>query len=196
MQLDYGDRGFSFSKEGPLDMRMDRGEKLTAEEIVNRYSEQELGKIFREFGEEKKWRKIAKAIVEARRKEPLTQTTQLAEIIMKAVGFGGKGRLHPATLAFQALRIAVNRELEAVQIGISKAMEFLSIGGRMGVLSFHSLEDRIVKSLFKGAAFRKKGDKEPAILRLLTKKPLVPSWKEMRNNRRARSAKLRFAEKL
>jgi len=196
MQLDQGDRGFSFSKEGPLDMRMGPDTELTAEEIVNQYSELELGKIFREFGEEKQWRKIAKAIVDARRKAPIKKTTELAGIIAGVVGFRGKKRLHPATLIFQALRIAVNHELDAVQMGISKAVEFLAKGGRVGVLSFHSLEDRIVKHLFKAAAFRKKGDKDPAVLKLLTKKPVVPAWTEMKKNPRSRSAKLRFAEKL
>ncbi len=177
-------------------MRMDPQSDLTAEEIVNRYSESELGKIFREFGEERHWKRIAKTIVEARRKKPIATTKELSDLIAGAVGFGGKKKLHPATLAFQALRIAVNNELESIQSGILKAINFLATGGRIGVLSFHSLEDRIVKNLFRSAAFRPKTKGPSPLLKLLTKKPLVPAFAETRLNPRARSAKLRFAEKL
>lgn len=196
MQFDKGYKGFSFSKDGPLDMRMDPESKLTAKEIVNKYSEKELGEIFRDLGEDRQWRRAAQVIVEARRKKPLETTKQLADILIAALGFKGKKRLHPATLIFQALRMAVNHELEAIQTGLAKAVSFLSKGGRMGVISFHSLEDRIVKNLFKMASFRKKGDASEAVLKTLTKKPLVPALAEIRHNPRARSAKMRFAEKL
>jgi 16S rRNA (cytosine1402-N4)-methyltransferase len=196
MQFDKGYKGFSFSKEGPLDMRMDPESRLTAKEIVNRYSEKELGDIFRDLGEDRQWRRAAQAIVEARRKNPIETTKQLADLLISALGFRGKKRLHPATLIFQALRMAVNHELDAIQTGLSKALSFLSKGGRIGVISFHSLEDRIVKNLFKMASFRKKGDLSEPVLKTLTKKPLVPAFAEIRHNPRARSAKLRFAEKL
>lgn len=196
MQLDKGYKGFSFSKEGPLDMRMDPKSDLTAKEIVNRFPEKELAEIIREFGEEPQWRRATKAIVEARRKMPIETTTQLAELLISALGFRGKKRLHPATLVFQALRIAVNKELDAIQTGLTKAIDFLSKGGRVGVLSFHRLEDRIAKTIFKMASFRKKGDTRVPFLKLLTKKPLVPSFTEVRDNPRSRSAKMRFAEKI
>lgn len=201
MQLDKGERGFSFLREGPLDMRMDPSSGVTAKEIVNRWSEKELGNLFREYGEEKRWRQAARAIVEARRKKPIETTTELAEILSKEVG-RSKKKLHPATLVFQALRISVNRELASVQEGVSQALEILAPGGRIGVLSFHRLEDRIIKNLFRAASKPLKkmvGMKETHIypmLRLLSKKPLIPSLQESRTNRRARSAKLRVAEKM
>jgi 16S rRNA (cytosine1402-N4)-methyltransferase len=196
MQLDQGYKGFSFSKDGPLDMRMDPESSLTAHEIVNYYSEKDLGIIFRDYGEERHWRKVASAIIEARRKKPIQTTKQLVEILMSVLGFRGRGKLHPATLIFQALRIAVNKELEAIEMGLKKAISFLSQGGRIGAISFHSLEDRIVKNVFKLAGFRKKEKGPMPLLALLTKKPLVPSFAEMKLNPRSRSAKMRFAEKL
>lgn len=196
MQFDKGYRGFSFSKEGPLDMRMDPENKLTAKEIVNRYPEKQLGELFRDLGEDRKWRQAARAIIEARRKTPIETTKQLADLLVSALGFKGKKRLHPATLVFQALRIAVNRELEAIQTGLTKAISFLSRGGRMGVISFHSLEDRLVKNLFKMVAFCKKREKRDPLFKILTKKPKTPALVEIRQNPRARSAKMRFIEKL
>ena len=193
MQLDKDYKGFSFSKDGPLDMRMDPTQELTAREIVNTWSEKELGRIFQEYGEEPKWRQAAKAIVEARKKKAIETTKQLSEIICRNAR--GRGRLHPATLVFQALRISVNRELDALSEGLAKAIDFLAPEGIMGVISFHSLEDRIVKNLFRMAAKSSKGQVAP-VLKLLTKKPLVPSWSETKLNPRARSAKLRFAQKL
>lgn len=196
MQLSHGFRGFSFSKEGPLDMRMNPHEKLTAKEIVNHYSEQELGEILREYGEEPHWKKAARAIVEARRKGPIETTKQLADLLVGSLGFKRGGKLHPATLVFQALRIVVNRELEAIETMLMKAIRFLASGGRLGVISFHSLEDRIVKNTLRNAAFRpKRGDTIP-LLKLLTKKPLTAAFAEVRANPRSRSAKMRFAEKL
>ena len=201
MQLDRGYKGFSFSKEGPLDMRMDPHAELTAKQIVNSWPERELGELFREYGEEPRWKRAATAIVEARRKKPIETTMQLAEIIMKALGTRTKGKLHPATLIFQGLRICVNRELEVLSEALVKAIQLLSPGGRIGVISFHSLEDRIVKNIFRSASTlskrERKGREELGpLLRLITKKPLVPSMQEMRMFPRSRSAKMRFAEKM
>jgi len=200
MQLDRDDKGFSFSKEGPLDMRMDRTSSgLTAKEIVNQWPEQELANLFRDLGEEPRHKRAAKAIVEARRKKPIITTTQLAEVIVAALKTPLRGKWHPATLIFQALRMCVNRELDAIADGISKAVHLLSKGGRIGVMSFHSLEDRIVKTIFKeGSTGPKKATPGAplAILRLLNKKPFAPIFAEIKKNPRCRSAKLRFAEKL
>ncbi len=199
MQLDRDYKGFSFSKEGPLDMRMDPTSDLTAKEIVNRWPEQELANLFRDLGQEPRHKKAAKAIVEARRKKPILTTTQLAEVIVNALKTPFKGKWHPATLIFQALRMCVNKELDAIATAVAKAIHALSAGGRIGVISFHSLEDVIVKNIFKEASTgpKKATPHVPLpILRLLTKKPLAPLFAEIRKNPRARSAKLRFAEKL
>jgi 16S rRNA (cytosine1402-N4)-methyltransferase len=199
MQLDQGEKGFSFDREGPLDMRMDPTAELSAKEIVNQWSEEKLGGLFRELGEEPRWKKAATAIVRARAKKLIETTTQLATVISEALVTPLRGKWHPATLVFQALRICVNHELDSVREGVSKAILLLSKEGRLGVMSFHSLEDRIVKNLFREASFVPKRTHErsqPALLRLLTKKPLVPDWEEVRGNSRARSAKLRFAERL
>ncbi len=195
MQLEQVEKGFSFSKEGPLDMRMDPASGLTAEQIVNQWPEQKLGEIFLEFGEEKRWRRAAKAIVDYRRKQAIKTTKQLSDLICDTLGRGSKKKLHPATLIFQALRICVNEELSAIEEGISKAIEFLGPGGRIGAISFHRLEDRIVKNLFRSAAGRgvEKGQK---MVEVLTKKPIVAGRKEISSNRRSRSAKMRFAEKV
>lgn len=201
MQLDEKERGFSFLREGPLDMRMDPTTGLTAKEIVNKWSEKDLGKLFLEYGEERQWRKAARAIVEARRKKAIETTTELAEILSDAIG-RSKKKLHPATLVFQALRISVNRELESVEKGVKEAIHILAPGGRIGVLSFHRLEDRIVKNLFRAASkpIKKMMDMKEShlypMLKLLSKKPLIPSLHEARSNRRARSAKLRACEKM
>jgi 16S rRNA (cytosine1402-N4)-methyltransferase len=199
MQLDKGYKGFSFSKEGPLDMRMDPTSDLTAEEIVNTWPEKELEMLFSSLGEEPRSKRAAHAIVEARRKKRICTTTQLAEVISTALKTPLKGKWHPATLIFQALRMCVNKELESIAEGISKAIHFLSDGGKIGVMSFHSLEDRIVKNIFKQASFAPKRRQEGTplpVLRLLSKKPIAPILSEVRHNARARSAKLRFAEKM
>ncbi len=203
MQLASGERGFSFLKEGPLDMRMDQSAEVLAEDIVNEWSEKELGDIFCEYGEEPEWKRAAQEIVAYRKNERIKTTKQLANLMVVSLKKRRKKRLHPATLVFQALRICVNRELDAVEKGLKNAIEFLSSGGRVGVLSFHSLEDRIVKTLFKAAAKplvkvkNKYKQTNPVIilLKLLTKKPLIPTIEEIRANPRSRSAKLRFAEK-
>jgi len=197
MQLDTQGRGFSFLREGPLDMRMDRSLKQTAKEIINRFTEEEIGKIFRDYGEEPRWRKAAKAIVEARKKKMIATTTELAQIIVNSLGRGAKKKLHPATLIFQGLRIFVNRELEAIEKALSQAIEMVATKGRIGVISFHRLEDRIVKNVFKSAARPlKKTEAFHPLLKILTKKPIVATMEEMRLNPRARSAKMRFAEKI
>lgn len=194
MQLDQPEKGFSFLRDGPLDMRMDPSRDRTAADIVNQWSERELGELFRELGEEPRWRRAAKAIVEARRKEPLSSTGELARILKAELGSAGKK--HPATLVFQALRIAVNDELSALQRALTAALSLLNVGGRLAVISFHSLEDRIVKTCFQEIG---RGNKRQGIIphfQIVTKKPLVPSFKETRANPRSRSAKLRIVEKL
>ena len=183
MQLDTRERGFSFQGDAPLDMRMDPESSLTAEMIVNETSEKELARIFFEYGEERRSRQVARAIVEARRKRRIRTTAELVAIV-KPVTIWGK--LHPATLVFQALRIAVNDELGQLKKGLDAAIERTRIGGRIAAISFHSLEDRIVKNTFRDARDR---------LEILTKKPLCASNEEIRENPRARSAKLRAVEK-
>lgn len=202
MQLDQGKRGFSFMKEGPLDMRMDQTSDLTAKKIVNTWPEKKLGKLFKEYGEEPKWRQAAKAIVKARGKKTIETTLELSTILQEAVSHKPRKKIHPATLIFQALRMCVNRELESVQEGLQKAIKYLSPNGRIGALSFHSLEDRIVKNVFRDASKpikslvdNRKTEYEP-LLKLLTKKPIACSYKEAKSNPRARSAKIRFAQKL
>ncbi len=194
MQLKSARRGFSFDKEGPLDMRMDPSQKLSAKEVVNRWSEKELGHLIKTYGEERRWRKAARAIVYARAKKPFETTKQLADVLVRALKAPVSGKRHPGTLVFQALRMCVNGELDAIAKGIRKALEYLAPKGRIGVLSFHSLEDRIVKNIFKEAASSL--EKPRPLLRLLTKKPLVPSLEEKRKNPRSRSSKLRVAERL
>lgn len=183
MQLDERERGFSFMGDAPLDMRMDPEAELTAETIVNRYPEKELARIFFEYGEERRSRQVAKAIVDARKKKKIRTTGELVEIIKPVAT---RGKLHPATLVFQALRIVVNDELGQLERGIAAAIKRLCPEGRMGVISFHSLEDRIVKNCFR--------DSEE--LEVLTKKPVVATEEEIRGNPRSRSAKLRAAEKV
>ncbi len=201
MQLDQGEKGFSFQKEGPLDMRMDPNDPLTAEQIVNRYSETQLQEIIRDLGGEPRWKRAARAIVESRKRSRITNTKQLADLLQSSLVSKTRGRLHPATLVFQGLRICVNRELDVLKTGLAKALKALATGGRLGVISFHSLEDRIVKEIFRSAArplknpMNRKEIQSP-LFKLLTKKPLVPSREEMRVNPRSRSAKMRFIEKV
>ncbi|MFO7870413.1 MAG: 16S rRNA (cytosine(1402)-N(4))-methyltransferase RsmH [Kiritimatiellia bacterium] len=196
-------RGFSFSENGPLDMRIDRAEGTTAAELVNGLSEDVLADILRCFGEEKRSRRIAGRIAEERAREPIVTTGRLAEIVAEAAG-GRRGRIHPATRTFQALRIAVNDELSSLETGLSSALEVLKEGGRMAVIAFHSLEDRIVKNFFRTHAGRWKSlpgggsswEGETPGVTILTKKPVRASGAEVRDNPRARSAKLRAAAKL
>lgn len=198
------DRGFSFQMEAPLDMRMDREQKLTAAALINHLSEEELAEIFYKYGEEPKARKIARAIVGYRERNPLTKTTQLSSLIQKIIPAGRHTRTHPATLVFQALRIATNDELTGLEDFILSAVKFLKSSGRLVIISFHSLEDRIVKESFRRLSGRCvcslppelcTCEKEPLVT-ILTRKPLRPSPEEVRTNPRARSAGLRACEKL
>lgn len=179
--LDDPQRGFSYQREGPLDMRMGE-EGPTAQEVVNSLPLEELYRILRDMGEEKQAYRIAKAIVEARRKAPIRTTTELAEIVRQAVGFRKAG--HPARKTFQALRMYVNDELGALAEFLEQAKEALAPGGRLVVITFHSLEDRLVKRFLKESG-----------LKVLTKKPITPTPEEVAQNPRARSAKLRAGEK-
>lgn len=189
MQLDEKDRGFSFRFEGPLDMRMDPDSNLTAEQIVNEYNEKELEKIFRDYGEERQARRAAEAIVLARKKRRIETTAELIDIVKPVLKWG---KNHPATLIFQALRIVVNDELGELERGLDGAINRVSPGGRLAVISFHSLEDRIVKHRFKDDVGTKR---DLGILEILTKRPIVPTEEECKKNPRSRSAKLRVAEK-
>lgn len=183
-QFDLPERGFSFRHTANLDMRMDEKQSLTAGEIINYWDERELANIFYEYGEERLSRRIAKRIIEQR---PFQTTTQLAEAISSCVPSKYRyGRIHPATRTFQALRIVVNQEIQSLQTFLKKAPQWLKTGGTIGIISFHSLEDRLVKHSFKESEF----------LRVLTKKPIVPQPDEQSENPRSRSAKLRLAQKM
>lgn len=185
--LNEGERGFAINTTGPLDMRMDQSQELTASRIVNTYSEVALTDLIASFGEEPKARQIAKLIIENR---PIQSTTQLAEVVAKA--WPGYSRVHPATRTFQAIRIAVNDELRQLEQSLPLWFKLLKPGGRLAVISFHSLEDRIVKQAMKEYA----GVVFDAELKLLTKKPVTASPEEIAFNPRARSAKLRAAAKI
>jgi len=185
--LNEADRGFAFGQEGPLDMRMDNRQELSAETVVNTYSEAEIADILWRYGEEPKARQIARLITGNR---PIRTTTQLAAIVSKA--WPGRSRVHPATRTFQALRIAVNDELGLLERTLPVWLELLNPGGRIAIISFHSLEDAIVKQMFA----ERSGDRYDAELRLLTKRPITASPQELVSNPRARSAKLRAAVKI
>ena len=187
MQLDSSERGFSFRKEGALDMRMDPSGGRTAADLVMHLSERELERVIRDYGEERWARSVARAIVRARERKPIRTTGELAEIVSRAVRRRPR-RIHPATRTFQALRIEVNDELENLSRVLDQAPELLADGGIVAVISFHSLEDRIVKRYFKEK-------RQQGIYESISKKPLVPGREEMNENRRARSAKLRAARK-
>jgi 16S rRNA (cytosine1402-N4)-methyltransferase len=193
LQLDSMERGFSFIKEGPLDMRMDRSQGKTAEDLLKRLSEKEMADIFWRYGEEGRSRRIAKAIIQERKRgAEIKTTTQLAKIVERALytpkKYQKKRKIHPATRVFQALRIAVNDELKSLEHFLNNVCEFLASGSRIVVVSFHSLEDRLVKSAFRMG-------QDASSLEILTKKPLSPLDSEIRENVRARSAKLRAAER-
>ncbi len=200
--IDDPERGFAFSKEGPLDMRFDERQTLTAERVVNGYKEKDLADIIFHYGEERKSRLIARVIVQARKKSPIKTTTQLADVIKAAIR--SKGRIHPATQTFQALRIYVNRELEVLEEVLEQALKLLKKGGRLVVISYHSLEDRMVKNFFRDQTRNCICPKELPIcqcnfhkkLYILTRKPIIPDGIEVSHNPRSRSAKLRAAERL
>jgi 16S rRNA (cytosine1402-N4)-methyltransferase len=184
MQLDRPERGFSYRQPGPLDMRMDR-EGESAMDLVNSAPEEELARILFEYGEERRSRRVAAAIVRARSRAPIATTDELARVVAGALG-ARRGGPHPARRTFQALRIAVNRELEELAATLPRAADLLAPGGRLVTIAYHSLEDRIVKRFLLGRAD----------LEILTKKPLVPSKAERARNPRSRAAKLRAAAKL
>jgi 16S rRNA (cytosine1402-N4)-methyltransferase len=191
-QLDDPERGISFRWEAPLDMRLDPEGPLTAQELIRRLSAEEMEKILRELGEERWAGRIAKAIARQRRVRPLKTTGDLVKVIQGAIP-SYRTRIHPATRTFQALRLAVNEELSSLETFLRECPGLLKPGGRLGVISFHSLEDRIVKEHFRRWGKRGKGETPP--FRILTPKPVTPSSEEIRFNPRARSAKLRAIEK-
>jgi 16S rRNA (cytosine1402-N4)-methyltransferase len=179
-----GTRGFSFHDDSFLDMRMDNREPLTAYDVVNKYNYEALRRVILEFGEEYRAARIARVITEERKKKPITTAKELADVVGKAKR--RTGRVNPATKTFQAIRIEVNGELDSLRSGLTDAIEMVRPGGRIGVISFHSLEDRIVKEMFKTSP----------LLNILTKKPIRPGRPEIISNPSARSAKLRVAEKI
>ena len=205
LQLDDPERGFSFQRDGPLDMRMDRSDPWTAADLLNREPESELRRILLQYGQERWAARIARRIVERRRLEPLRTTSQLVDVVAGAIPRGAWPRdIHVATRTFQALRIAVNRELDAVAAGLRAAIEVLASGGRIGVVSFHSLEDKIAKDLFNVEATDCLCPPQAPVCicghtrsgRVITRKPIRPSAGEIAQNPRARSARFRIAEKL
>ncbi|HBP90129.1 MAG TPA: 16S rRNA (cytosine(1402)-N(4))-methyltransferase, partial [Nitrospiraceae bacterium] len=192
LQLDQPERGFSFSLTGPLDMRMDQTQGVTAADLVNHLPEKELADVIFTYGEERYSRRIARAIVQARSAGPIQTTNALVSVLDRALPFAyKKGRLHFATRTFQALRIRVNRELDLLEPALRDAVGLLKEGGRVCVVAFHSLEDRIVKQTFRSLA-----QGEHPRVALLVKKPVIPSAMEIQQNPRARSAKLRVVERL
>ena len=200
LQLDKGERGFSFRHEAPLDMRFDKSQGITADTIVNRYDEQELADIIYRYGEERRSRRIARTIVRSR---PVRTTTQLADIVLSAVG-RQRGRINPATRTFQAIRIAVNDELGNVQRGLDAAVDTLGVAGRLVVITYHSIEDRIVKNAIRHMASncicppsvpQCACGKEPTV-RIINRRVIRPSNEEVRANPRSRSARIRIAERL
>ena len=200
LQLDKGERGFSFRQEAPLDMRFDTSRELTADTIVNGYEEAELADIIYRHGEERRSRRIARAIVNNR---PVRTTTQLAEIVSGALG-RRRGRIHPATRTFQAIRIAVNDEFDNIRKGLEGAVDALGVGGRLAVISYHSLEDRIVKNTLRFMASdcicptnipQCVCEHEPTV-RIVNRRVIKPSSDEVSANPRSRSARLRIAERI
>lgn len=201
-QLDDPERGFSYKYDTKLDMRMDKKAKFSAYELVNEYPEEEISRIIYEYGEERHARKIARLIVEAREEKPVETTGDLVSIIKRAIK--GKTQKHPAKKTFQAIRIEVNRELEVLKNSIEKAVDCLKPGGRLAIITFHSLEDRIVKNMFKELARDCICPPElpvcrcnhEAKLKLITRKPIIPKNYELEFNNRAHSSKLRVVERL
>ncbi len=191
-QLERPQRGFSFKQDGPLDMRMDRRNRISAYDLINNLHWEEIDQILKDYGQERWHSRIASAIVNERKRAPISTTTQLTDIVIRAIPrrfLMRYRKIHPATRTFQALRIAVNRELEALEGALEEVIPYVAQSGRICVISFHSLEDRIVKTKFR--KFSKGG-----ILKIITKKPLTPSEEEVSINPRSRSAKLRAAERI
>ncbi|MCJ8329771.1 MAG: 16S rRNA (cytosine(1402)-N(4))-methyltransferase RsmH [Lentisphaeria bacterium] len=204
MQLDDDIRGFSYMTDGPLDMRMNRKDRITASELLNGYTEGELAKIFHDYGEEPGARRLAKAIVKRREERPLERTGEFLEIIQSTLGKPGSRSRRPEARCFQAVRIAVNEELDILRETLESALQLLKPGGRLVVISFHSLEDRIVKQFMRDEASEWSGQVSNAELRqakdprlkILNRKPIVAGDDEQYENSRSRSAKLRVAEKM
>ncbi len=186
-QLKDEQRGFSFYSEAPLDMRMDRTARITASDIVNTWSKEKIERILRDYADEKRARAIATRIVQRRRKGRINTCKELADIVMSV--YKRRGRIHPATRTFQALRIAVNNEVEELQEGLRSAMNILNKKGRLCVISYHSVEDRVVKIFFREAETQ-------GLLKRINKKPITPSVRELKENPSSRSAKLRVGERL
>jgi len=191
MQLDTDGRGFSFKRDEPLDMRMDRSQGETVADLIDRVDETELADVIYRFGEERRSRQVARAIVMARGQSPITTTGRLAEIVRRGVAARGWQRIDPATRTFQALRIWVNRELDELDSFIGRAASRLQVEGRLGLIAFHSLEDRVVKHTLRDLA---RGD--DAVIKVLTKHPVIAGDAEAAVNPRARSAKLRAAVRI
>ena len=191
LHLDGEGRGFSFRRDEPLDMRMDQSAGQTAADLIRNTSEQALADIIFKYGEERQSRRIARAIVEARRTSPVTSTGDLASIVRRSLRRKGYTRIDPATRTFQAIRIWVNQELEGLEVALEAMCRRLRMGARLVVISFHSLEDRIVKHTFR--ALERGGE---VAIRVLTKRPVIPQDEEVERNPRARSAKLRVAERV
>jgi 16S rRNA (cytosine1402-N4)-methyltransferase len=191
-QLEDPHRGFSFQHEGPLDMRMDRDSYISAYDLVNSLKEEEISTLLKNFGQERWHNRIAHLLVEERQRQPIATTQQLANIVVRAIPYKYRyrhQRIHPATRTFQAVRIAVNRELENIEQAINKSLELLNKDGVLCIISFHSLEDRIVKFAFRSAATEGR-------IAVMTRKPLIPTEEEVGRNNASRSAKLRVAQKL
>lgn len=203
-QLDDESRGFSFHNDARLDMRMDREQKLSAYEVVNEYSEQDLSIIFYKYGEDKFSKSIARKIVEYRKNKPIETTLELVEVIKSGVPMKYRINKHPARQIFQAIRIEVNHELDVIEPALSQALELVKVGGRVAVITFHSLEDRLVKNYFKEKT--KVDDKVKGMpnipdeylpdFKLVVNKAIIPSEEEIENNPRARSSKLRVIERI
>jgi len=189
-QLDDGLRGFSIRHNARLDMRMNKDTKRTAYDVINYFKEKDLSDIIKTYGEERFHNRVARYIVEERSRKPIETTHELASVVRRAVGFRyRKSRIDPATRTFQAIRIVVNDELAALEDGLKKAVSWLGPEARISAISFHSLEDRIVKNLFKSYA-------QLGVLKIITKKPVTPLHEEAKSNPRSRSAKLRTAERI
>ena len=189
-QLGSPERGFSFQADGPLDMRLDRNSFISAYDLVNNLNEEEISALLWNFGQERWHNRIARALVQERQKHPISTTTELSQLVIRAIPYKHRHyRIHPATRTFQAMRIAVNRELETLEASIKKAVDLLNPGGRICVIAFHSLEDRIIKLTFKQLAAK-------GMLDIITPKPLTPTLAETRDNPPSRSAKFRVGERL
>jgi 16S rRNA (cytosine1402-N4)-methyltransferase len=191
-QLEDPNRGFSFQNEGPLDMRLDRSSYISAYDLVNNLNEEEISAILWNFGQERWHNRIAHLLIQERQRQPISTTSQLANIVLRSIPHRYRHRhyrIHPATRTFQAVRIAVNRELEILENALDKAIEILGIGAKICVISFHSLEDRAVKFTFRKAASEGR-------LKIITPKPLVPQEEEVKSNPSSRSSKLRVAERI